>query len=420
MSADLSEFTVTQAHPVVHACYAMTVNEQRVLLACICQIDPRYAMPDGKTYILTVEQARDLFYTEKNAQNVYRDLATAVEKLYERDVKIKLPNGDILQTRFVQSIVWSPNKLQIQVKFADDIKPYLSELKSNFSSYKLKHIVQLTSIYAIRLYGWLVSWASQNQFYKELEIDDIRDKLELENKYQAIGEFKRRVIEPAIRQINANTDFELDVSYKKIKREIRWIQFRFNQKPDAKNAALDAKKQRETRALRNQAAAQKRKETEQVQAAAANAAALAAEFGILPDGTRYTRLSDGSEWVKSGGVLHCAATNTSVAPAQIGRALASGEFVREGELGQPENSPGEFPEETDDLPGCWEEETEEQQEAIAHQIEFMERELKLIALRERGLISEEKFLEMMIGTQPKEFLEAYEAAELPLSETPPK
>ena len=420
MSADLSEFTVTQAHPVVHACYAMTVNEQRVLLACICQIDPRYAMPDGKTYILTVEQARDLFYTEKNAQNVYRDLATAVEKLYERDVKIKMPNGDILQTRFVQSIVWSPDRLQIQVKFADDIKPYLSELKSNFSSYKLKHIVQLTSIYAIRLYGWLVSWASQNQFYKELEIDDIRDKLELENKYQAIGEFKRRVIEPAIRQINANTDFELDVSYKKIKREIRWIQFRFNQKPDAKNAALDAKKQRETRALRNQAAAQKRKETEVVQAAADNAAALLEEFEALPDGTRYTRLSDGSEWVKSGGVLHCAAINTSVAPAQIGRALASGEFVREGELGQPENYPGEFSEETDDLPGYWEEETEEQQEAIAHQIEFMERELKLIALRERGLISEEKFLEMMIGTPPKEFLEAYEAAELPPSETPSK
>ena len=50
----------------------------------------------------------------------------------------------------------------------------------------------------------------------------------------------------------------------------------------------------------------------------------------------------------------------------------------------------------------------------------MERELKLIALRERGLISEEKFLEMMIGTPPKEFLEAYEAAELPPSETPPK
>lgn len=420
MSADLSEFTVTQAHPVVHACYAMTVNEQRVLLACICQIDPRYAMPDGKTYILTVEQARDLFYTEKNAQNVYRDLATAVEKLYERDVKIKMPNGDILQTRFVQSIVWSPDRLQIQVKFADDIKPYLSELKSNFSSYKLKHIVQLTSIYAIRLYGWLVSWASQNQFYKELEIDDIRDKLELENKYQAIGEFKRRVIEPAIRQINANTDFELDVSYKKIKREIRWIQFRFNQKPDAKNAALDAKKQRETRTLRNQAAAQKRKETEVVQAAADNAAALLEEFEALPDGTRYTRLSDGSEWVKSGGVLHCAAINTSVAPAQIGRALASGEFVREGELGQPENYPGEFSEETDDLPGYWEEETEEQQEAIAHQIEFMERELKLIALRERGLISEEKFLEMMIGTPPKEFLEAYEAAELPPSETPSK
>lgn len=258
MSTDLSEFTVTKMHPVVHASYAMTVNEQRVLLACISQIDPRYAMPDGKTYILTVEQARDLFYTEENAKNVYRDLATAVEKLYERDVKIKLPNGDTLQTRFVQAIIWSSDKLQIEITFADKIKPYLSELKSNFSSYKLKHIVQLTSVYAIRLYEWLVSWASQEQYYKELEIADIREKLELGSKYQAIGEFKRRVIDPAINQINTKTDFELDVSYKKFKREIRWIQLRFGQKAAAKSTELEAKKQRETRALHNQAAKQAR------------------------------------------------------------------------------------------------------------------------------------------------------------------
>ena len=118
-----------------------------------------------------------LFYTDKDARNVFKDLSRAVENLYERDVKITLPNGDILQTRFVQSIVWSPDNLQIQVKFADDIKPYLSELKSNFSSYKLKNIVQLKSIYAIRLYEWFISWSSQNQYYKELEIAELREKI---------------------------------------------------------------------------------------------------------------------------------------------------------------------------------------------------------------------------------------------------
>lgn len=247
MSPDLNEFTVTKMHPITHASYAMTVNEQHVLLACICQIDPRYIMPDGKTYILTVEQFKDLFYNEKDERNVFKDLSRAVAKLYERDVKINLPNGDILQTRFVQSIVWSPDRLQIELTFADKIKPYLAELKNNFSSYKLKNIVQLTSIYAIRLYEWLVSWTSQNLHYKELSLDELREKLDLGEKYKQIGELKSKVIQIAVNQINENTDFQISVSYKKLKREIRWVQFTFSQKPEF--AAIENQRKAERKAI---------------------------------------------------------------------------------------------------------------------------------------------------------------------------
>ncbi|WP_348773642.1 replication initiation protein, partial [Kingella kingae] len=99
-------------------------------------------------------------------------------------------------------------------------------------------------------------------------IDDFRILLGLGEKYKQNSELKARVTNPAIQQINENTDFELDIAFKKSKRTFKWIQLRFNQKTAAKAAEQEAQKQRETRALRNQAAAQKRKETEQVQAAA--------------------------------------------------------------------------------------------------------------------------------------------------------
>lgn len=417
---DLQNNLVVKSNELITASYAMTVNEQRLLLACIGQIDSRTTLDNGAVFRLSVEQARDLFYTKGDQRHAYRDMQDACERLFERKVRIALPEKQELLTRFVQSIVFDPENGTADLRFAYEILPYLSQLEANFTKYRLSNIVQLTSSHAVRIYELIVSWATQGQYYKEMEIDAFRELLGLGEKYKQNGELRRFVTDRAMQQINESTDFELDINFRKSKRTFKWIQLRFNQKTAAKAAEQEAQKQRETRALRNQAAAQKRKETEVVQAAADNAAALLAEFEALPDGVRYTRLSDGSEWCKSGGVLHCAAINTSVAPAQIGRALASGEFVREGELGQPENYQGEFTEEAADWPDHWEEETEEQQEAAAHQVEFMERELKLIALRERGLISEEKFLEMMIGTQPKEFLEAYEAAELPPSETPSK
>lgn len=415
---DLQNNLVVKSNELITASYAMTVNEQRLLLACIGQIDSRTTLDNGAVFRLSVEQARDLFYTKGDQRNAYRDMQDACERLFERKVRIALPEKQELLTRFVQSIVFDPENGTADLRFAYEILPYLSQLEANFTKYRLSNIVQLTSSHAVRIYELIVSWATQGQYYKEMEIDAFRELLGLGEKYKQNGELRRFVTDRAMQQINESTDFELDINFRKSKRTFKWIQLRFNQKAAAKAAEQETQKQREIRALHNQAAAQKRKETEVVQAAADNAAVLLAEFEALPDGVRYTRLSDGSEWCKSGGVLHCAAINTSVAPAQIGRALASGEFVREGEVRQPENYQGEFTEEAADWPGHWEEETEEQQEAAAHQVEFMERELKLIALRERGLISEEKFLEMMIGTPPKEFLEAYEAAELPPSETP--
>lgn len=333
MPTEMREYVVTQSQALIQAAYAMTVMEQRLLLACISQVDSRLPMPADDTYTLTVEQAKDLFYTNENAQNVYRDMVRAVEKLYERDVKIQLPNNETLQTRFVSAIVWSPDKYQITLTFASKIRPYLSELRNNFVGYKLKNVVQLTSSYAIRLYEKLVGWAVQGQYYKEMEIAEFREMLAIGDKYKQIGELKKRVIELAVEQINANTDFTLDVSFKKCKREVRWIQLRFNQKAEAKAADLEAKQQREARTLHNQAAKQNREIREREQQAAAEMAAVSDGWAEVAEGTEYLNTATNTVFRKEADTLYCEATRTSIPAAFVARALASGTFIC---LGLPE------------------------------------------------------------------------------------
>ena len=60
-------------------------------------------------YLLTVEQARDLFYNGNDQYNAYRDLKTASERLFERKIRIQLDNGKELLTRFVQSVIFDPD-----------------------------------------------------------------------------------------------------------------------------------------------------------------------------------------------------------------------------------------------------------------------------------------------------------------------
>ena len=226
----MKENLVVKHNDLVTASYAMTRHEQNVLLACISQIDSRERLEDGKTFILTVEQARDLFYNGNDQNHAYRDLKTASERLFERKIRLDIGDGKELLTRFVQSVVFDPNQGAVTLRFATDIHPYLSQLERNFTQYRLVNIVQLTSIYAVRLYELVICWLGQKLYNKEFDIDEFRHLMGIGDKYTQFGELKKGVIVPAIDQINEFTDHDVRVSYRKVGRTFRFIRFSFNVK----------------------------------------------------------------------------------------------------------------------------------------------------------------------------------------------
>ena len=235
----MKENLVVKHNDLVTASYAMTRHEQNVLLACISQIDSRERLEDGKTFILTVEQARDLFYNGNDQNHAYRDLKTASERLFERKIRLDIGDGKELLTRFVQSVVFDPNQGAVTLRFATDIHPYLSQLERNFTQYRLVNIVQLTSIYAVRLYELVICWLGQKLYNKEFDIDEFRHLMGIGDKYTQFGELKKGVIVPAIDQINEFTDHDVRVSYRKVGRTFRFIRFSFNVKDREKSKAIE-------------------------------------------------------------------------------------------------------------------------------------------------------------------------------------
>lgn len=71
---------VSKSHELVKANYAMTVNEQRLILSAICQINSLAELLDPSAkFIVTVPQFQEIFCTDANKKNVYRDLKEAAE-----------------------------------------------------------------------------------------------------------------------------------------------------------------------------------------------------------------------------------------------------------------------------------------------------------------------------------------------------
>ena len=181
---------VVKHNDLVTASYAMTRHEQKTYYCpVLARLTAVSVWTKGK-YLLTVEQARDLFYNGNDQYNAYRDLKTASERLFERKIRLQLDNGKELLTRFVQSVIFDPEAGAVNIRFATDIYPYLSELEKNFTKYRLSNIVQLTSVYAVRLYELLICWLGQGLHNKEFDIDDFRRLMGIDDKYSQFGELK--------------------------------------------------------------------------------------------------------------------------------------------------------------------------------------------------------------------------------------
>jgi plasmid replication initiation protein len=230
---------IYKSNNLIEAAYELTVSEQRVLLSCISQINPEQPLHAGDCFTVTVEQARDLFYSGQHNDQAYSDLKNACGRLFRREIKLFSDNGDKeLLTHFVSYIEFNNKTQSVEICFAKPLIPYLVSLQGNFTKYRLEYISKLSSKYAIRIYELIVRWAMADSKYErkheEIEVEDFRDLLQLGNKYKQIGQLKDRVLQPALEQINKETDFNLKIGYRKIKRTIKFIQFEFERKPEAR------------------------------------------------------------------------------------------------------------------------------------------------------------------------------------------
>lgn len=208
---------VVQSNDLVQATYTMTTTEKELLLTCISRIDSRPDAPSitkQTKFTVTLQEIIDIFYRESNKKNAFRDMEIACNNLFEREVIIALDDGE-LRTRFISGVKLSKTEENVTLTFAEDILPYLTQLKANFTKYKLLEISELSSIHAIRLYELIICWLGQFRYSKEFSLDDFRYIMGLKGKYKQFSELRKNVVDVAVKQINENTNYKVSVVYEK-------------------------------------------------------------------------------------------------------------------------------------------------------------------------------------------------------------
>ncbi|MFM9272220.1 replication initiation protein, partial [Halomonas elongata] len=223
------------------ASYRLTPAEQRIMLACIAQVRRDQPITDEVLYNVTVADYAALVSTESHS--TYKELADAALRLKRREVWItERPNGDgsheeTLVTGWVQSIRYIKNEGRVQLRFTKDMLPYLTQLTEQFTRYALEDVARMTSAHAMRLYELLCQWRGVGE--REVSIEWLREAFQLRDKYPAFKDFKRRVIEPAVTQINEHSPLWVKWDQRKTGRRVSHLMFTFGEK--AKERSKKAK-----------------------------------------------------------------------------------------------------------------------------------------------------------------------------------
>lgn len=233
---DVSELVVKD-NALIQASYTLGLSEQRLMLLAILE-----ARETGKgidhTSLLRVHAHAyaDQFGIDKN--NAYEVMRDASKGLFDRyvtyhDKNPKNGNDRSFHCRWVDKIGYEKATGTVFLRFTVDVVPLITRLENNFTSYEIEQVANLDSGYAIRLYELLIQWRITGK-PPVFELQDFRRKLGVEDsQYKTMSNFKNRVLEPALKQINEHTD--ITAKYENIKKGRVITGFKFMFKPKKTN-----------------------------------------------------------------------------------------------------------------------------------------------------------------------------------------
>lgn len=234
---------VVKDNGLIQASYSLGLAEQRLILLAI--VEARRSgrgLAEGSFLIVHAKDYAKQYHTD--IDTAYQVLKDGAKALRIKDIKYKAKSpmtGRLIEFEepWANKSAYEPDLGYVYIRFADVVVPLITRLESQFTSYKIDNVSNLTSGYAIRLYEIICSWREVGKTPK-YKIDDIRSKLGVEpEQYNTMSNFKARVLRTAIKQVNNHTDLVVKYEQHKTGRNITAISFTFKKKKEPKQIAND-------------------------------------------------------------------------------------------------------------------------------------------------------------------------------------
>ncbi|MCL2289273.1 MAG: replication initiation protein, partial [Bacteroidetes bacterium] len=211
--------------------YDLSVAEQRAVAYICSLIRPTIASPKTNGIPYQLEYEFDIWEYAKvcglksDGGMLYKETRAVLKRLILKIIEMELPDGDEVMMAWLVTAKLSQRSGKVKIKLNEDLAPYLFDLQEKFTAFGLLNILAMKSQYSIRIYEILKSYA-----YRKIitfDVDELKRLLMVDGAkgYKNFKDFRKRILEPAMSEINKYTD--LSISYEQITKGRKVVKIKF-------------------------------------------------------------------------------------------------------------------------------------------------------------------------------------------------
>lgn len=223
----LPNVAITQANPLALSRQEMGILTKRLLVLALSDItkDDNELEPIR----ITAWEYAQLFNIK--GKSIYSRIEQSARELLEQTVQVKEPNGDWVMFQWVSEARYEngrDNKEQmacIELKVHEKLKPYLLQLRRDFSIIPTEQLLSFEGFNSMRLFEVLYT-ASYAGERSELvfDVEDLKLRLGLDGKYDRFKDF-RYVLDKAQAEFKQYTCLMFSYRPEKVGRKYRRVHF---------------------------------------------------------------------------------------------------------------------------------------------------------------------------------------------------
>ena len=219
-------YLVVKANEIIQkARYDLNITELKILAFIISKVKPTDTELQSYKFSV-VEFCRVCGIDPENGKN-YKHIKEILQGLRDKSFWVMDENGAEVLVGWLQKARVYKGSGMITVKLDEDMRKYVIGLFSDFTQYELLSTLPMKSAYSFRMYELLKSYAYQKRH--TFKVDELKRQLAAEV-YTNFKDFRRKVIEVAVQEINKYTDLEVSWEPETFGRKVVEVTFDIQQR----------------------------------------------------------------------------------------------------------------------------------------------------------------------------------------------